>query len=434
MFKQMHECNCTVVIIKDINMQPASTVTTAGAVPKYRLEKIAVMRPGFGDEYKVIEIATDRVAYRRISALVNKGMFAKIQAAVVSPSADATAVAGGAAATADTVKKSTKIRSFTPKMKYNILTEMVHGNHTKSDGKTQIEFQDRNKHTNKGPFYGSICRVLNDGASYPAFSKAKAVEKTVRDWIDSAMEERVGWLTQTYGANFIDHANFMAYSDSGESDEEENKVLNDDRISDERYNRWNKIFIDILIHHDKISAVSTASAGKVSPVPVHTSSQEEDMLATNADALSNGGGDKGDGKSRKKRKHQLDRPREKKLNPVIQLQEQQSSISIMLDKLMVFSDSAQPSSSATADPAIHSIHQALLSFATPPGTVSVCQKLAENLAGYGFCTFQELLDCPKDRAREILTELKWSPLQIDKVLGPKGSASAAAGGGAAVDN
>jgi hypothetical protein len=77
----------------------------------------------------------------------------------------------------------------------------------------------------------------------------------------------------------------------------------------------------------------------------------------------------------------------------VQLQEQQSSISSMLDKLMAFNaDPIATSSRAPADPAIQSIRQSLLQHATPPGTVSVCEKLADSLAGYGFCSFQELLE------------------------------------------
>jgi hypothetical protein len=272
-----------------------------------------------------------------------------------------------------------------------------------------------------------MCKVLNDNVSYPAFKGSKAVEATVRQWLDTEMEQRIAVLKQTYSEDFMENPKFMQYpwygSDVESSDAEENLVLNEGRISDDRYNRMSLELLDSLIHvdksHEKIEKDST-------PAPVHTSDQEEEMSASKVDALSyKVAAVKVDGTESvgKKRKHKLERPREKKMNPAVQLQEQQSSIGTLLNRLMTFSSDPLPtSSSAPADPAIHSICQALVQHATPPGTVSVCEKLAENLAGYGFCTFQELLEHPRPRAREILAELKWSPLQIEKVFGPVGPA------------
>jgi hypothetical protein len=74
----------------------------------------------------------------------------------------------------------------------------LHGNHTRSDG-AQIQFQDRNKHGNCLAFFASICRVLNDGQSYPSFPKSKAVESSVRSWIDTAMGDRIAELTRELG-------------------------------------------------------------------------------------------------------------------------------------------------------------------------------------------------------------------------------------------
>lgn len=99
---------------------------------------------------------------------------------------------------------------------------------------------------------------------------------------------------------------------------------------------------------------------------------------------------------------------------------------------MNFSSIDMPSSAAPADFAIQTIRSSLLALPSPPGTLTVCDRLANSLADYGFCSLQELLDSharSSDSTRSILTELKWSPLQIDKVLGPK----AAAGGAAAAD-
>lgn len=377
-----------------------------------------------GEEFQVVNAKTGKVVYPRISSIANKGMYDRLRLVRLRP--EDSKDAGAAPEETNTAKKvkRTKIRNFTPKMKFNILTEAMHGNHTKPDGK-KIEFQDRNKHGNLGPFYGSVCRVLNDSVSYPAFKDSKAVETTVRQWLDTEMEQRIANLKQTYSENFMENNKFMQDypwygSEFQSSDSEENFTLNDDRISDDGYNRRSLELLDSLIHvdksHEKIEKDST-------PAPVHTSDQEEDMTASKVDALSHkvaavtvtDGAESGG----KKRTYKLERPREKKMNPAVQLQEQQSSIYSLLDRLMAFSSDPLPtSSSAPADPAIHSICQALVQHATPPGTVSVCEKLAQNLAGYGFCTFQELLEYPRDRARAILTELKWSPLQIEKVFGP----------------
>ncbi len=87
---------------------------------------------------------------------------------------------------------------------------------------------------------------------------------------------------------------------------------------------------------------------------------------------------------------------------------------------MVFT-SDMPSSVAPADLAIETIRSSLLAHPTPPGTLTVCERLANSLAESSFCSLQELLDYHARNpsgARVILTDLKWSPLQIEKVLGP----------------
>ena len=170
-----------------------------------------------------------------------------------------------------------------------------------------------------GAFCGSICRVLNDAVSYPAFSKSKVVEDTVRKFVDTAIEERILWLTQQYSETFIDHAKFMDYGESELSDEEENLVMDEDRISDDRYERMNNQLLDSLIHLDKIheAEAQRKPALAENPVLVHTSSQEMETLATHVDGRSatfvEADIADNDGGKRKKRKHKLEKPREKKL-------------------------------------------------------------------------------------------------------------------------
>jgi hypothetical protein len=380
----------------------------------FKFKKIVPERPGFGEEFKVIVIKTGRVAYKSISTTVHKGIFDRLRLANLCAAA---AISAGAAAskdepeTAEKPKKATKIRAFTAQHKFNIMTEALHGHHTKSDGVSEIEFQNRNKHGNLGPYYASICGVLNDGVSYPSFSKSKAVEGSVRSFVDSAMEERVSALIDKYGADFYGHEKFMDDYDS-DSDSDGDMEF----ASEARYNRKNFELLDFLIHLDKIHEPNPEDFEV--QASVHSVEQEDAMLEGKVDALSQKTDGDEEGQSSKKRKHKLEKPREKKSNPAVQLQEQQSSISSMLDKLMAFNaDPIATSSLAPADPAIQSIRQSLLQHATPPGTVSVCEKLADSLAGYGFCSFQELIAHPRSDARAILVDLKWSPLQIQKVFG-----------------
>ena len=383
-------------------MQAASSASAL--VPKYQFKKIVPERPGFGEEFQVIEIKTGRVAYKSISSTVHKGIFDRLQRARIS----AVAASKEEPETVSKIK-ATKIRAFTAKHKFNIMTEALHGHHTKSDG-SEIEFQNRKKHGNLGPFYASMCRVLNDGVSYPAFSKSKAVESSVRNFVDSEMQERVRALIDKYGEDFYGSEQFM--DDYGSSDSDSDGDL--ENASEARYIRKNLELLDFLIHLDKIHEPNPEEEFDAhASATVHTSEQEDDLIEGNVDALS-----RDEGKGSKKRKHKLEKPREKKTNPAVQLQEQQSSLSAMLEKLVTFNaDTVATSSSAPADPAIRSIHQALLHHPTPPGTDSVCEKLAASLAGYGFCSFEELLDHPRPAARAILGDLKWSPLQIQKVLG-----------------
>ncbi len=152
---------------------------------------------------------------------------------------------GGEAAASDGAtaqkEKRTKLRNFTLKHQYNILTEASQGNHLNPEGK-RIEFQDRNKYGNKGSFFASICNVLNDQKSHTAFHKSNVVETTVRKWLKAAMAKRTDWLTHAFSENFIDHVDFMQdyghLIDSSDSEREgQSLLLADDKISDDRYIR-----------------------------------------------------------------------------------------------------------------------------------------------------------------------------------------------------
>ena len=91
--------------------------------------------------------------------------------------------------------------------------------------------------------------------------------------------------------------------------------------------------------------------------------------------------------------------------------------------LMTSESSALPAAAAAVseDIGLSKLKSDLIALPNPPGLPFVCQKLAEGgLAGYGICSLQELLEI-RDRnyndAATILGELKWSSLQVCKVLG-----------------
>jgi len=157
---------------------------------------------------------------------------------VSQPRVDVSAQGGEAAASDGATaqkEKRTKLRNFTPKHQNNILTEASQGNQLNPEGK-RIEFQDRNKYA----FFVSICNVLNDQKSHPAFHKS--VETTVRKWLKAAMAERTDWLTHAFSENFIDHVDFMQeyghLIDSSDSEREgKSLLLADDKFSDDRYIR-----------------------------------------------------------------------------------------------------------------------------------------------------------------------------------------------------
>lgn len=405
-FQKMRKHDCTsVAVIELIEMQPSSSAP----VYKYRLDKLHNPTvTGMEEEFKVIEVQTGRVAYKRLSSTANKGILEKLRCVLVPAEQPELPATTGKS-------KATKIRNFTPQHKNNIMTEVLHGNHTAEDG-TQIQAQNREKHGNKGAFYASICRVLNDGQSYPSFKKAKAVPSSVQKWLATALKECARFLAQKYGADFHLHQNFMADYSNGDMEDSDG---NEDDPNDARYMRKNVEQLDFLIHLDKIHEHQQG----LDAAPTHSEDQEDDMIHSKVDGLtpSQGVAETCDEEAltKNKRKHKLEKPREKKSNPAVQLQEQQNSISTMLDKLLAFNaDPVVTSSSAQADPAIQSISQSLVQLPTPPGPASVCEKLADSLAGYGFCSFQELLDFhPRSDARKILSDLKWSPYQIQKVLG-----------------
>ena len=76
-------------------------------------------------------------------------------------------------------------------------------------------------------------------------------------------------------------------------------------------------------------------------------------------------------------------------------------------------------SSSDFDPEMRPLLQSLLALPKPPGTTAICESLAMGLGKYGIISLSELHEMDRADAEAILQELKWSPMQITKVLPAK---------------
>jgi hypothetical protein len=377
-------------------------------VQLYKFEKVPNIR-GHGQEYKVTNNLTGEVVNERTPDLYGrlreKGrelyfMDTKTRVADEDQNSDdegGEGLGGGSASSkaALTVKK-TLIREYNMQQKYDILNEILYGQHLNKEGET-IDAAQRSKHGNNGLFFASVCAILNDGKSYPSFSKAKAVQATVKSFSETAITNHRARLVSRLGENFLHHDSFMAYSSPSTSDEEE-------ELNEDFYQRQILMFLDALVFAD-----ASENKDEVAPEPRHSEEQEKVLQDT-----------KIDGKKNAKRPR-VEKVRAKPIDHVTQLQEQQSGLTGLINSIVTMaSDGPRPAAAEAVDPGVLAIKSSLTALPAPPGLPAVCQKLAEGLAGYGFCTLQELLeirDRKYDSASAILKELHWSVLQIERVLG-----------------
>lgn len=383
-------------------------------VPLYKFEKLPNIR-GRGTEYKVTNNLTGETVYERtgdhrgkIREIGNELYFVDTktrwmdedsgdEAAVgqQGSSAPRESSASGTpkAATASTVKK-TLIREFSPHQRYDILNEALYGEHSNKEGKT-IDVAHRSKYGNVGPFYASICAVLNDGMSYPSFKLQKAVQSTVKSHVDDEVAAHKARLVSQYGEDFHRHDEFMVYDFGTSQTNDEDEELNDDF-----YNRQILMFLDALVFAD------VSDDKEPDAEPRHTEAQEKQLEE-----------EKVDGKKRRR----VEKVREKPINHVVQLQEQHNGLTSLINSIVsMTSEGPRPAAAESVDPGVIAIKNSLTNLPAPPGLPAVCHKLAEGLAGYGFCTLQELLttrDSNYQSASAILAGLQWSPLQISRVLG-----------------
>jgi hypothetical protein len=300
--------------------------------------------------------------------------------------------------------KKTLIKAYTWQQKHDILNEILYGEQTRECG-AKIEFVDRAKHGNLGPFFTSVCAILNDSTAYPSFKASKAVVASVRQFLDASLTAQRLKLTKKFGPNFHEHTDFMDYSSLGSDDDEE--------MGDKHYMHQVNMFLDALVFQE-CEQQSKPSAQAEKPKQ-HTEAEEQQMQESQADGIT--------GKQGAKR-FRVEKVKEKPVNHVSQLQEQHNDLtSLISDMLKTQPDSsALPAAAAVVpeDAGLTALRVALLGLPKPPGLAFVCQKLAEGLAATGITSLQELFEYRDDDyagTAAMLTGLNWSQLQVRKVLG-----------------
>jgi hypothetical protein len=389
-------------------------------VQLYKFEKLPNIR-GNGQEYKVTNNLTGEIVHERTCDAngklretgrelyyadtktrllyeysVSEDESGGLPNAGGSSASVASSVSDANRTTVPTVRK-TLIRVFNLHQKYDILNEVLYGQHLNKDNEN-IDAAQRGKHGNVGLFFASVCANLNDGVSYPSFRKNKAVQTTVKSWVDDEIEAHKARLVAKFGERFFEHDSFMVYSCDSASD-------NDEELNDKFYARQVVMFLDALVFAD-VPENKEVSVGE----PRHTEAQEKDLQDS-----------KIDGKQRNAKRQRVEKVKEKPIDHVAQLQEQQYGLTGLINSIVsMASEGPRPAAAEPVDPGVIAIKNSLTALASPPGLSAVCQKLAEGLAGYGFCSLQELLDIRDSNyqsASAILAGLQWSPLQVSRVLG-----------------
>lgn len=294
--------------------------------------------------------------------------------------------------------------------KQAILNEVVFGTHKNRQGDKIAPFR-RNDHGNNGHFFNSVIAALNsqqDGA----FTKAPATVDTVRNFVENAVEARKKCLEKKFGVDYMTRKDWNLYDyateDEGEAAAESKMQCSIDEM------------LDALVYNafDPSEKASVAPAKKGESVYLDADDEE---LAITAD----GGAPK-----KRPREHQLEKVRERSRSAVTQLGSSQNGIAEAMKSINALLTTPlpvlAPSVPALATPAVPNFDEELLpllealkGLPVPPGTTAVCMKLVVALGEYGFTSLQQLQQMQYDDAVAILVELKWTPLQIQRVLGSK---------------
>jgi hypothetical protein len=285
-----------------------------------------------------------------------------------------------------------------------ILNEVVFGVHKNRKGQRICAFR-RNDHGNNGAFFLSVTANLNRDSTNGPFKEAPAVQDTVRAFTESSVEARKTFLEAKYGKEYMNRPDWNIYDDDlpFAADASDEIKLN--------YKLQSSIAecLDSLVY-GAFEADAPPTVGKYDD-------KDDDALA-----------DKADGKAGKR--PCLEKMREKTVSIVQQLSSKQDGLAELFKSVSSLITSPMPAFAAPAmlqaappadqfDQELLPLFDSLKNLADPPGTSTACKLLASSLGNYGITKLDELRAMKDDEACDLLKELKWSALQIQKVLHPK---------------
>jgi hypothetical protein len=322
----------------------------------------------------------------------------------------------------DSAKKHIN-REYTLQQQHAILNEVVFGNHKNTKGIKISPFR-RNDHGNLGHFFKSVTAALNFQANGP-FEKARAVQETVRTFVETAIEGRKHFLLEKYGDQFMTRRDWDVYDQIQDSDEDDGPSSGSGKKVNTALKCGIDENLDALVYNAFSATESIANSS--------SSNSKKEHTYTDSDDERQAGTANGNEKGVKKQRINVEKVRPPPQNPVLQLSLQQNSLQAMVQSITslvsapmlpaaVFQSPSTPAAVVPHfDEELVPLLDSLKNLPEPPGTTAVCKNLASSLGNYGISSVQELRKMAPSEAEKILTELKWSPLQIQKVLNPKAS-------------
>ena len=321
-----------------------------------------------------------------------------------APQSSAAAPAAPASAAPAPAPSGRKInRDFKLNQRVAILNEVLFGTHLTRKGDKISPFR-RNEHGMNGVFFLSVCTHLNAQVDGP-FKDRPAVPESIRAFLESAVAARKLHLEGVHGVDYMQRKAWDVYSDA-----------EDDGTTEDQLNAKMSCSIrealDALIYCQFDATDDKPDAGKA-----YTDKDDETVAAR-----ANGSGTV----SKRARTECPEKMRAKPTSAVAQFEAKQDSVSSMMASLSAMLSSPAAGAVALASPATPAPDQfdpelipllnALKGLKEPPGTTTVCKMLASSLGNYGVGSLEELR--LMDDATSILLELKWTALQIKKVLHP----------------
>jgi hypothetical protein len=305
-------------------------------------------------------------------------------------------------------------RTLSLLQKKHILTEVVFGEQIHPTKKTKIEPFQRNQHGSQGHFYSSVVSHLNSSSAKEGpFHNAPATVDKTKDFIEIGVTDRMKVLQEKYGDKFMERGDWDTFNDRPSDNEDETRetILKDEIAS----------MFDALVYGAFEPNRESSSSSESTVVAGAAYNPEDDTTLAN---VVNGGG-------QKKREQRLEPVKTKSTNSVVQFEQRTSAIGDMMKSLTAFigqpesasiAPTGRPSATASSsdfDSEMRPLLQSLLALPKPPGTTAICESLAMGLGKYGIISLSELHEMDRADAEAVLQELKWSPMQITKVLPAK---------------